>query len=124
MSIFIKAGLWVERQLGYKGELNLTQLIQTSAPPPLPYKEFFFRTNGVGTAPTLILNNTFTNAVTFSTDPGNYTRISCAGAFPDANKVIMEVGDEIRLMDYNDANSVKYSSNYANNIFMSIKVYN
>lgn len=33
MSIFIKAGLWVEKQLGYKGELNLTKLIQESSQP-------------------------------------------------------------------------------------------
>jgi hypothetical protein len=28
MSVFIKAGLWVEKKIGYKGELNLTSLIE------------------------------------------------------------------------------------------------
>lgn len=32
MSVFIKAGLWTEKKLGYKGELNLSTLFPATAP--------------------------------------------------------------------------------------------
>ena len=37
MSVFIKAGLWLEKKIGYKGEFNLTKYIQeliAETPPP------------------------------------------------------------------------------------------
>ena len=46
MSIFIKAGLWIEKKLGFKGEFNLTKYITdliAATPPPtptLPYKVY------------------------------------------------------------------------------------
>tara|TARA_R110000868_G_scaffold62827_2_gene189737 strand:+ start:271 stop:1038 length:768 start_codon:yes stop_codon:yes gene_type:complete len=36
MSTFIKAGLWVNKKLGFKGELNLDQLIVSLIPPVTP----------------------------------------------------------------------------------------
>jgi hypothetical protein len=54
MSIFIKAGLWVEKQLGYKGELNLTQFVESLTPPALPYKKYVAIITQSGTnAPTV-----------------------------------------------------------------------
>ena len=43
MSIFIKAGLWLEKKTGYKGEFNLTRYVTdliTATSPAAPYKVY------------------------------------------------------------------------------------
>lgn len=43
MSIFVKAGLWLEKKTGYKGEFNLTRYVTdliAATSPALPYKVY------------------------------------------------------------------------------------
>jgi len=43
MSIFIKAGLWLEKKTGFKGEFNLTRYVTdliASTPPPTPVASY------------------------------------------------------------------------------------
>lgn len=97
MSIFIKAGLWVDKQLGYKGELDLTQLIESLIPPPtpaLPYKSYVAIISQTGTsAPTVdtLLENTIGAAVTFGYSAvGEYT-INTTGNSFTTNKTSISV---------------------------------
>ena len=125
MSIFIKAGLWVEKQLGYKGELNLTQLIQTSAPPPLPYKEFYFKALGQGVQPTLVFNDTFDITPVFSSGASGTTIFTSPGAFPDLDKVIIDTGSSRTTPNpifSPDINHINFST--PNGSYISVKVYN
>jgi hypothetical protein len=98
MSIFIKAGLWVEKQLGYKGELNLTQFVEAlipTPPDPLPYKSYVAIITQSGTsAPTVntLLENTLGATVTFGyTNVGEYT-INITGNKFTTNKTVIIVG--------------------------------
>lgn len=66
MSIFIKAGLWLEKKTGYKGEFNLTRYITdliAATPPPtptLPYKVYTALLTQTGENPptAIVLENT------------------------------------------------------------------
>lgn len=73
MSIFIKSGLWANKKIGYKGELNLSDLISqlipvsptttttTTAAPVAPYKVYTALLTQTGTnppVPTILYNNT------------------------------------------------------------------
>jgi len=128
MSIFIKAGLWVEKQLGYKGELNLTQFVEAAIPPippPLPYKEFYFQALGQGVQPTLVLNNTFDITPVFSSGVSGTTIFTSPGAFPDLDKVVIDTGSS-RTRPSNtftpDINHINFAT--PNDSYISVKVYN
>lgn len=63
MSIFIKAGLWLEKKTGYKGEFNLTRYVTdliTATPPALPYKMYTALLTQTGIDPPVptVLENT------------------------------------------------------------------
>jgi len=73
MPTFIKAGLWKKAKKALEGELNLTSLIQSLIPPPVPpeatYKVYTAIISQTGTnAPVVetLLENTLGGTVTFS----------------------------------------------------------
>ena len=77
MSIFIKAGLWASKKLGYKGELNLDALIESKIPviPIATYDVYTAILNQTGTNnPTAkVLENTLGQTVVWSyNDTGNF----------------------------------------------------
>jgi hypothetical protein len=71
MSIFIKAGLWIEKQVGYKGEFNLTRYITdliASSPSGSTYKVYTALLNQTGTNDPVatILENTLGENINWS----------------------------------------------------------
>ena len=77
MSIFIKAGLWLEKKTGYKGEFNLTRYVTdliTATPPALPYKMYTaLLTQEGGSAPqAIVLENTIGELSWDYREPGYY----------------------------------------------------
>jgi hypothetical protein len=81
MSIFIKAGLWLEKKTGYKGEFNLTKFVENliadipPPPPPVaPYKVYtaLLSQNGTTAPVPTILENTIGNIVWTRIEAGFY----------------------------------------------------
>lgn len=69
MSIFIKAGLWVEKKLGFKGEFDLTNYVQSLLPTPLPYKSYVAIITQSGTSAPVVdtlFENNIGAAVTYA----------------------------------------------------------
>jgi hypothetical protein len=73
MSIFVKAGLWIEKKVGHKGEFNLTKFVEdliAATPAPAPtssYKVYTALINQTAdNVPTaIVLENTLGGPVTF-----------------------------------------------------------
>jgi hypothetical protein len=68
MSIFIKAGLWASKKLGYKGELNLDLFVENkiaNSPGALPYKVWsgFLTQSGTSDPVATVLENTIGSIV-------------------------------------------------------------
>lgn len=146
MSIFIKAGLWINKKIGYKGEFNLTQFVTdliSSTPPVLPYKVYTALISQTGTsAPiiTAILENTLEITLTFEyTSAGIYTVTASTAAFTTDKTVlnIMQVilsngisntcGDLTNnsfTLGSCDKNSVSNVDNLLLNTPLEIRVYN
>ena len=87
MSIFIKAGLWLEKKTGYKGEFNLTKFVENliaTSPSGQSYKVYtalLFQQGENPPVPT-ILQNTLDATLSYSrTQEGEYI-ITTTGTFP------------------------------------------
>lgn len=107
MSTFIKAGLWAEKKLGFKGELNLTQLIESLVPPTTTttttlalYKSLILLITQSGTdAPTVVqeLENTFTETYVFDRrETGKYQLTFSSGVLAE-NKTTCDISNNIKL---------------------------
>jgi len=87
MSIFIKAGLWLEKKTGYKGEFNLTKFVENliaTTPSGLPYKVYTALLSQTGTNNPLatVLENTTGANITFPKQfAGQYQIISDVPVF-------------------------------------------
>jgi hypothetical protein len=125
MSIFIKTGFWEKTKKGYKDWLNLSSLIEEVAPPPLPYKEFYFFAEGQGVQPTLIFNNTFDVTPVFSSGASGTTVVTSPGAFPDTLKVIIDYGNlRIHPNPVFDPTIDKINVLTTADTYVSIRIYN
>jgi hypothetical protein len=86
MSIFIKAGLWTSKKLGYKGELNLDLFVENkiaTTPATLPYKvytAFLTQTGSSDPVPSIYPGNTIGNIIWEYIDIG-VRRGTLPGAF-------------------------------------------
>lgn len=99
---------------------NLQQQTQAA----IPYKEYYFKGAGQGVQPTLVLVDTFTNPVTFSSGASGTSRITSAGAFPDMSKVFIDNGSSIATpnLAFNPTIDSIFITTAADSI-ISIKVY-
>ena len=96
MATFIKAGFWEKLCnpcTGYKGWLNLDQLIESKIPPiPTPTYKLYratLSTSGGGDPFVTVLENTLSGTIVWTKNPfatGTYEG-TLIGAFPDVNKV-------------------------------------
>jgi hypothetical protein len=135
MSIFIKAGLWASKKLGYKGELNLTQLIESLIPastqvnsdwnatsgvaeilnkPNIPatgYKVFIALLNQSGTnppVPTVLENGLTTGVLTYArVSTGVYTISYSLGALTPTNCLIYFPKNSISANVTYDSGSIR-----------------
>lgn len=133
MSIFIKAGLWLEKKTGYKGEFNLTKFVEnliSQSPTPLIFKGVFNQTGITDPDVEEYFNNTgyvFTNWTRISE---GYYRLSVNGNLasyinvgqnyldPDS-KIIASTGFNVKLgvTDY-------YVYTYSNGVLSDNVPYN
>ena len=137
MSIFIKAGLWAEKRLGYKGELNLTQLIENAT----PYKKYVALVTQTGTNdPTVIvLENTLgvtptwyyastgnVYAESFGTWKTNKTGVTVGPLGPASKGVgslsYIDTEDQLHIVTVKAANTPE--SSCLVNTMVEIRVYN
>ena len=77
MSIFIKAGLWLEKKTGYKGEFNLTKFVENliaTSPSGQSYKVYTALLTQTGTNDPVatVLENTIGNIVWTRIEAGFY----------------------------------------------------
>jgi len=131
MSIFIKAGLWAEKRLGYKGEFDLTNYVQSlipTPPDPIPYKSYFAIITQAGTNPPTVnklLYNNLGATVTFEyVSVGTYN-VKITGNLFTANKTagILSTGTRTAAGQYSasdygvtivDTQTIKINSFNAN----------
>jgi hypothetical protein len=123
MSIFIKAGLWLEKKTGFKGEFNLTRYITdliADSPSGLTYKVYTALLTQTGeTAPVpTILENTLGGTVTWTRDSiGNYIG-TLNGAFTAGKTACFYTHDGLEGatgyggLKRNDSNTVWMTFNY------------
>lgn len=85
MSIFIKAGLWLEKKTGYKGEFNLTKFVENliaTSPSGQSYKVYtaLLTQTGINAPVATVLENTIGNIVWARNNTGIYQAV-LLGAF-------------------------------------------
>jgi len=148
MSIFIKAGLWLEKKTGYKGEFNLTKFVENliaTSPSGQSYKVYTALLNQAdeeAPVPT-VLENTLGGTPVWTRDGLGYYECTLAGAFP-VDKTFCNItigqdygnfgtiffgrsGDNIvniyyRL--YNNSNGIDFNNNDGRDVYVEIRVYN
>jgi hypothetical protein len=117
MSIFIKTGLWASKKLGYKGELNLTQLIEAIVPAPQINSDWD-ATEGVSE----ILNKPIiVNSPISTIGTSIYTNIPAAGTnLPTQNSIIFGTSAGQNASSANNSNFLgQYSGQNASGAFRS-----
>ena len=117
MSIFIKTGLWSSKKLGYKGELDLTQLIETIVP-VLQINSDWNATEGVSE----ILNKpTIINSPISTIGTSIYTNIPAAGTnLPTQNSIIFGASAGQNATSADNSNFLgQYSGQNASSAFRS-----
>jgi len=97
MSIFIKAGLWLEKKTGFKGEFNLTRYITdliADSPSGSTYKVYTALLSQTGEEDpevTVLQNNTGLEFTASRGNAGSYT-IAFTGYILDQSKVVILMG--------------------------------
>ena len=97
MSIFIKAGLWLEKKTGYKGEFNLTRYITDliastpPAPPALPYKVYtaLLTQSNQGDPNPTVLENTIGETLTWQRISAGTYILNSEGKFTNSKTAIV-----------------------------------
>jgi hypothetical protein len=97
MSIFIKAGLWLEKKTGYKGEFNLTKFVENliaTTPSGQSYKVYtaLLKQEGINDPVAIILENTLDETPVWSRDSIGRYRLSAVNEIFKINKTVSFIG--------------------------------
>lgn len=102
MATFIKAGLWTKKKEGYKGELNLDQLIESTIPSS-KYKVYTALLTQSGTASPVanILENTLGEDPIWTRDSvGNFYADSISNLFTTSKTFTIVTNRELTTLQF------------------------